>query len=348
MKKNYSLLIALFVVGLSVFGMNVANALTASPAKLEISGDAGTTLTGIIELYNEKETSQTLFTSYENFESSDDSGAPRFVGGGEGLATWLNANDVITLGPKERSEIPYTISIPTDAEPGGYFAALFFGTQPPAAQGGEVSIGGRLGVLMLLRVNGDVPESAGILDFASLDEKKSFNKTPVTFSYRFSNTGGDRVVPKGTIELKNTFGVVRDTIDPNPTEGSVLPGTARRFTNTWEAGYDGNPKGFIANAKAQWSDFHFGWYTAQLNLSYGQKNQSADEKYSFMMFPWQLLIVVLGFIIVLWLIIKLIARSYKASIMKQMQAIQQQELDNSDQKKKTIVKKEKIVIEEKE
>ena len=100
-------------------------ALTVSPARFEITGDPGTTLSGEIEVFNEQEGTRTFFTSYENFEPSGDSGAPHFIGSKDGLATWIRSDSKIILESGKRVVIPFSIAIPQNAEPGGHFAVIF-------------------------------------------------------------------------------------------------------------------------------------------------------------------------------------------------------------------------------
>lgn len=325
--KHFITFIVLFITVLG-FGQNTS-ALTVSPAILEISGDAGTSLVGSIQLFNETDREQTFFTSYENFEPSDDSGTPNFVGAENGLATWITAVASVTLKSKERTDIPFTVNIPANIDAGGYFSAIFFGTQPPSPEGGVVSIGGRLGVLTLLRVNGDIPEDGGLLEYGTADGKGFYTMPPIEFEYRFSNDGGDRVVPRGDIEIKNTFGKVKDTIDVNPTEGSVLPDSARRFRTTWNPD-SVTPSGFIETVKYQWNNFYFGFYTAELNLGWGFTNQTAGQSISFFMFPWQLLLVLIFIVSLLIVTIKLGGKAYKKSLMRQLEQMQKVSIEKKE------------------
>ena len=43
------------------------------------------------------------------------------------------SGDAITIQPGEKKEIPFTITVPKDAEPGGQYGAIFF--TPPATTG---------------------------------------------------------------------------------------------------------------------------------------------------------------------------------------------------------------------
>ncbi len=170
---------------LAIFGFTIpVHALTVSPAKVEITADPGETVSGKIEIFNEQGETKTFFTSFENFESRGDSGAPYFTGDEDGLATWIQSAASVNITSGERLEVPYSITIPSNTKPGGYFAAIFFGSQPPVGtSGGEVTIGGKIGVLVLLRVAGDVDESAGLATFGSKGGKRFFSSLPVTLEY---------------------------------------------------------------------------------------------------------------------------------------------------------------------
>jgi hypothetical protein len=289
-----------FVLLLTIGVVTSAYALTVSPAKIEITADPGQTVRGEIELFNEQEVVKTFYTSYENFESRGDSGAPYFIGSKNGLATWVSTAPEVTLASGERMQVPYKISIPEDTKPGGYFAAVFFGSQPTQGTGGgEVTIGGKIGVLVLLKVSGEVEESAGLVDFIALNAQRFFSRLPVTLEYGFNNTGGDRVVPRGEIKIKNTLQLTSATLLANENEGSVLPNSTRQFEVIWgEKQSEEEKYGFFETALMQVTDFHFGWYRAETNLTWGASAQTANASYSFFIVPWQLLtivLVILGF-----------------------------------------------------
>lgn len=268
-----------------------AHALTASPVKVEVTADAGQTVTGEIELINEQNTQKTLFTSFENFEPAGDTGSPRFIGAEDGLATWMQTQNTLILQPEQKIVVPYTITIPKDAEPGGYFAAIFFGEQDPATQkAGEVSIGGKLGILILLRVSGDIVESAGLTEYTAHSGNRLFSTLPISFSYRFSNNGGDRVVPLGDIVVKNTFGGTAIKLAANKNEGSVLPNSTRKFEAVWgQVTNATSTDSFWTIAKEQLFNFHFGLYSAHIKVIYGATNQVATDVYRFIIIPWQFL-----------------------------------------------------------
>ena len=297
--------LALLVVIIATTLPSSADALTISPTKIEVAADAGQTVIGEIELFNEEAEAKTFYTTFENFEPRGETGAPFFVGGGSGLASWLGAPGSVTIMPGERAIVPYTITLPADAVAGGYFAAVFFGSQPPVDGGaGEVSIGGKVGSLVLLRVNGEVEEGGGVLDFAEVDGKWFLNSVPVGLSYRFNNTGADRVVPRGEIVVKNAFGMEVVKLNANPNEGSVLPNSTRKLEVKWgealvlEEGL-AEPS-FFAIVSHQAKNLHIGLYKANLDLSWGETKQSANTTFTFILFPWQFILVALGVLSVIY------------------------------------------------
>ncbi|MBI3888449.1 hypothetical protein HY311_01505 [Candidatus Nomurabacteria bacterium] len=308
-KLKYPLLFFIPVL-IVLFGVsNYARALTIAPARIELSGDPGQTLSGEIEIINEESSNKTFFTSFENFEPRGDSGAPYFVGAKDGLATWIKSISSVQIGKGENKLIPYSITIPKNTEPGGYFAAIFFGTTPVNTQsGGEVSIGGRIGALVLLRVNGDIKEGGGLNEFMTNGGQRFFSSLPVSFFYRLNNTGGDRIVPLGEISFKNMIRLTADKISANKKEGSVLPNSIRKFDVIWgeslipQNGED--TAGFFTIAWKQLQNFRFGWYTAVLNLTWGNTNQTGSASYNFFIIPWQLLILIVVALLLIFMSVK--------------------------------------------
>ena len=300
-----------------------AQAATISPVRLELAADPGTTIEGEFQIYNEQKEDLVFYTQPENFEAKDETGNPKFVGAKDGLATWIKVRSSVSVPAGERVKIPFTVSIPKEVEPGGYFSAIFLRTTPPVeTTGGEINIGSRLGPLVFLRVNGNLQENVSILQFATKNQQRWFNSLPVELFYRFQNSGADRVKPLGSIVIKNSFGLTSKTINANKTEGSVLPQSIRRFELAWIDGNGGEqeikdlpasrqPAGFFAAAKYQWDYFALGMYTANLALQYGQDQaQSAKASFVFFIFPWQLMLLILGAIIIVFVVLRFLLKRY--------------------------------------
>lgn len=331
-KKRYSLSISLaagiFFVSLSFLSIFAfqAQAITVSPPRLELSGDPGSSISGEIKVTNDSNSAVTYYTQVENFEASDESGNPNFVTTREGLATWVNVADSISVKAGDQVSLPFSIQIPRGTDPGGYFASIFVRTTPPPKGSGEVSIGARLGSLILLRVNGDIQEGVNILEFATKNKQRFFNSLPVEFYYRFQNTGADRVKPDGNIVIKNIFGMTSKILSANRTEGSVLPRSIRRFDSPWiHSGGDSEDVnavvpppvtgGFFTQAKNQLTNFAFGYYTANLDINFGENNSSAHDTFRFFVFPWQLIVLVLVIAVVGYFVLRFVLRRYNRRII---------------------------------
>ena len=291
-KKTVKLTFLFLVVAISGCSFYQAHALTISPARIEVSGDPSQTITGEILLINEQEEEKTFYSSVENFEAQGESGTPSFSASKEGLASWVSVQSEVILKKGEQKKVPFSIVIPAGADAGGHFAAIFLSTIPPSVQAGQVSVGAKIGMLILLRVNGEIKEGGGIIDFASENNKKFFVALPVNFSYRLNNEGNDRINPKGEVVIRNTIGLKTDALDANPGQGNILPGSTRKIDLIW--GGDEKPldSGFFTMVMFELTHFAFGRYTAHLNVSYGEHG-NAEAKTAIYVLPWQLLTCVL-------------------------------------------------------
>jgi hypothetical protein len=311
----------LFSCILSVLFVPSASALTVSPPILELKVEPGETVAASITLRNEETKSGTFYTSFENFEPRGESGIPFFIGAEDGLATWMQTEPSIELQSQQTTSVPVQITVPAETEPGGYFGAVFFSSQPPASEGSadQLALGGRVGVLVLLRVLGDINEKAGLVEFGLTDNKKVVSNLPVNFFFRFNNVGDDRVAPSGEIKVRNLFGGLTTSIEANTNKGNVLPGSIRRFDKAWEGtplqDLAEEPEGqvlemsFADTVRYQFENFYIGRYTASLNLSWGEgpdKNTVASTV--FYIIPWQILSVVFGFLILFIGVVKLYNR----------------------------------------
>ncbi len=309
---NYRVLLTIFAIiiafACSLFP-NYADAVTVTPARFEIRGNPGETLNEEILLINETDKPETFYASFSNFEAQGESGSPAFVDPKDDLGTWITpAENTITLAPGQQKIIPFTIAIPQNAEPGGHFAVIFWGTNPNNGSS-AVSVGAKTGILVLLSVNGDVKEEAGLLNFNTVNKQFFFTTLPVSFEYRFKNDGGDRIKPTGEIAIRDTIFLPAAYLNANKVEGNVLPHSTRKINVDWvkyERPSDyvasGNViKKFFSDASYEWKNFALGFYSAHLNVAYGSQNAQVKKTTYFFVFPWQLMIIlVVIFIIVFW------------------------------------------------
>ncbi len=326
--KYFSVSLSLFVILVVFYPVN-SYALTLSPARIEISGDAGSNISKPITLFNDnKSQAQTYYVSFANFEAQGESGSPKFVEPKNGLGTWMSTGtDSITVPPGGSKDVLLNINIPKDAYAGGHFAVVFFGTSSPK-DGGQVSVGAKTGTLVLLSVNGDVLEAGGVAGFKTKNSKRFYNSLPVTFEYRFKNDGNDRVKPAGNIIVHNTVYYPTERINANSVSGNILPRSTRLFEVDWiKKPEDKNkipPTGFVSSffdrVSYQWSNFAIGPYIATLDLVYGKENIRTTDSTFFFVFPWQLLICILFVFSIIFFFGKKLLVRYNRYIIKKARA----------------------------
>jgi uncharacterized integral membrane protein len=321
---NSSLIFFAVVFVLFFISHNSAQALTISPARIEISGDPGTTITKQITLFNDsKAGEETYYVSYANFEAQGETGSPLFVEPKGDLGTWMNAGQSVTLKANESKTIILTINIPVGAYSGGHFAVVFFGNKPDEA--GQVSVGAKTGTLVLLSVNGDVLEAGGLASFNTKNNKFFYNTLPVGLEYRWKNDGNDRVKPEGEITIRNLFYIPAARINANAVSGNILPHSTRLFNIEWlkyKADTNEAPGGsfinqFFKRASYQWKNFAVGPYMAHLDLYYGAQNTNHSSKnVFFFVFPWQLLVIIFIVLAVVIFIGKKLLKRYNKNIIE--------------------------------
>jgi hypothetical protein len=232
--KNFLLAITLTAGILILLPTHKAGAVTVSPVRTELSVDPGQSVDAKIKLFNESASRQTFYIVFANFESKDETGEPTFVPGNKGIPSWVQAPSSIDIEPKQYSEVTFTITPPKNVDPGGYFAAALASKSAPSADGlNPISLETQTGTLIFLKVNGDFAEGEKIIEFNTKDKQALFNSLPVEFFYRFQNSGADRIKPAGDITIKSIFGWQSKIINANPTGGSALPQSIRRFEASW-------------------------------------------------------------------------------------------------------------------
>lgn len=316
--------VALLVIGWMTLGSRSASALSLVPPSLEMNAQPGETLTTSIKLYNETNDPTTLYTSTANFTAADQSGTPSFdfKSAPDGLASWISTNPKsLTLQPGERLTVAVKIAVPANADPGGHYAAVFFGTQPPSLKNTSgVAVASKVGTLVILTVAGQISETATVASWGPKTGKHSYTHPPIALEAVINNTGNVHIRPEGTVMIRNMFGGQTATIPFNSANGAILPNSSRQFEATWTKASGADPDtSFFHQVGVEWHNFAWGTYTATLSLTYGTGQAPLVGTTHFTVFPWQLLLVSLILVIVLVMVLVLGIRSYNAMIIRRVQ-----------------------------
>ncbi len=186
----------------------------------------------------------------------------------------------------ERAIIPVTISIPSDAEPGGLYGSVLISTvsKPSTAASGEVSGGtaivSRIGALFFVKIPGDVKEDGLLKDFSTVNGQKFFGGGPIPLVILFENNGSVYLNPYGEISIKNIMGSEIGSTIVEP--WFALPDSLRVREISWD-------KGFL-----------FGRYVATVKINRGYDDIIDEASVAFWVIPWK--VVLTGFVGILVLL----------------------------------------------
>jgi hypothetical protein len=285
---------------------NAANTLKVSPVRTDISIPAGETKSVEVIVTNLTSQPLTVRPIENDFVAGDERGTPSLIldenqyAPTHSLKRFMTPLTNVTIPANESKIVNVVISVPKDAQAGGYFGALRFAPVDPSG-GGQVNLSASVASLILMTVPGPAVETLELTDFKILQDDKtgSFFLTPndIIATVRFQNKGNIQLGPFGKVTVTQGSTVVYDVDfnDADPRE-VVLPDSARR----WDI-----PLDKIGT---------FGYYTVTGVFTYGSTNQTFEVKQSFWVIPlWMIItaIVVVVLLIALAIFLFVFLRSNK-------------------------------------
>jgi cytoskeletal protein RodZ len=315
--KYYQKFFILIILFVSFFSCKFAFAqadekivLSISPPLIKVNMNPGETYNSSIKLVNNNNQIIKVYVQAADFKSGDLGGVEFITSGQEGgyqysLAKWLQYDSApIEIAPQETKEIPFTIKLPIDAEPGGHYAALLTGTNPPEnIQGSGIKISSMLASLIMLTVNGQIEQQGEIKEFST--DKNFYNEPKVKFNINFLNSGNIHLQPRGEIKVYNFLNKEEGTISINQqTEyGNVLPQSQRKWEFSW-----GGKK----------SIFDMGRFKAILFLTFGDKAQETVSQtvYFWVIYLKPLLTLTFSFLLLIFIVIFSIRRYIRKAVIR--------------------------------
>jgi len=259
------------------------------PGRTELELKPGQTIVKEITVTNRISDNRTFKLEVEDITgSSDGSSAVGLTGEERGpysIRDYISfPAETFTLKLGERARIPVTITVPPDAEPGGYYGSVLVST---IRDNGSVDVAAprspiiaRVGSLFFLRVSGEALVEGKTVEVSLINDKWWYEKGPIQIGVLYKNTGSVHVNPYGELTVKNMFGEEVGFIELEP--WFVLPSSLRLREITWDR------------------EFLLGRYTvvAQINRGY---NDIIDEvSVSFWVLPWK---IVGGMFFILFILI---------------------------------------------
>ena len=245
------------------------------PGKVELELNPGESETVNVTLSNRMGSEKTFTVVVEDFVGSESTEQPVVLLGDQrgpySLQDYLVVpSQEMTVGHTERIVIPITVSVPTDAEPGGRYGSVLFQTKSESIENGakpSASIISRIGVLFFVTVPGDLKYEGNVEKFDTAFGKRVYDSGPIGFEILYRNTGNVHVNPYGRISVRNMFGSEVGAVELDP--WFAMPEFLRLREVTWDRGW------------------LFGKYKAVLSINKGYDNLVETREVVFYVLPWK-------------------------------------------------------------
>lgn len=202
-----------------------------SPPRFEFSLASGGSVTNVIEVLNGGETLLHLKAFAMDWTMTEN-GDQIFYKAGvleQSCASWIEINPTeFEIPPRQREMVRFTVNVPGN-KAGGYWAVVFFESQPERAKGNVgVQFAARVGSIIYVNIAKTENKKGEIVDFEIGDYKNKKVQAGVTFQ----NIGNVPVRPKGKLLIKDIAGNKIGEVELP--EQVVLPQLQRKFKAEWQ------------------------------------------------------------------------------------------------------------------
>jgi len=278
---------------------STANTLKVSPVRTDIEIKPGESKIVQTTVTNLTKDAVNVKASINDFVSGDEAGTPALIldegkyATSHSLKRFITPVSNVTIPGGQAKTINVIITVPANAQAGGYFGAVRFAPSSPD-DGGQVNLSASVASLILLTVPGDVIEKLDLTSFTIQQNGKvntNFGSPEnLAASFRFENKGNLQNGPFGKITVKQGEKVVYQTDFNNKDPRDViLPGGAR----VWDV-----PLEDIGS---------FGNYTVLATFTYGKKNETIEVVKSFWIIPqFVIIMAIVALVVLIGLIVGLI------------------------------------------
>ncbi len=186
-----------------------------SPLRNYLSLSAGDTVTRSFTVANLTDTAMTVNIHVERFSMIDYSYDYSFS---KVQNDWLHfSQSVLTLEPYRSQEVPYTLSLPTTAAPGGYYYSLFASTTNSS---GSTSNTIQAGSLLYLTIKGKTTYD---FTLSKVTVPILVTGPKINYSFDIENTGNTHYFALVSAQVDGLF--YHDA--PNGTSQLLMPGAIR-------------------------------------------------------------------------------------------------------------------------
>lgn len=213
----------------SVYADAPSQAITLSPASTEITVDPGATALKTLDVINSGSETFKVALSSAPYHVSGVAYDPQFtqIPGTVDASEWvhLSTTDATVSGYKVLT-ITYTVQVPKNTAPGGYYAVVFAETSTDDVKTGVVSHN-RVGNILYITVNGSIKDG-GSLKGDALPLVHFLGSIPIGTT--ISNSGGTHFITKAEYSVTSFNG---NKVFTSSNERYVLPQTEREISAPW-------------------------------------------------------------------------------------------------------------------
>jgi len=212
------------------FADTSGQAITASPAVTQIAVDPGGTTTNKLDIVNSGTIAYKVTVSVSPYRVVGVDYDPQFTQ----LPGTVDPSKWVTLSQTNASAAPhavltvnYSVTVPKNTAPGGYYAVIFAETSPTATGGGVIAHN-RVGNILYITVRGQVKQG-GALSTTRLPVFDVQSSLPMNLTV--SNTGGVHYLSTATFTVKNRL--TGKTVFHASYDRYILPQTKRLIASSW-------------------------------------------------------------------------------------------------------------------
>lgn len=147
--------------------------------------------------------------------------------------TWISAPESVTVEPGGTGIVPFTVTVPDNAEPGDHAAGIAASLVSVGTEAGGSSVGveSRIGFRVMTRVTGDVAPAVAVENLSS-DYRMSWNPFEpgsITVDAEVVNTGNVRLIVDGTASAQSASAPL---VAADAAQQELLPGDRRTVSVT--------------------------------------------------------------------------------------------------------------------
>jgi hypothetical protein len=213
----------------TTYAESATQVVTVSPASAQLSVDPGGSVSKDITILNSGDDTYTVALSTAPYYVTGLQYDPHFtqLPGTRNASEWITLDtETAELTSNQTIHVKYTVTVPADTPPGGYYAVIFTETAQDAVSGGIVPKK-RVGSLVYITVNGEVQKTGS----ATGKAVPLFSLSKINpLSIRVANSGGVHFSSKVTFSVTDITG---KEVYATDIERIILPSTEREITADW-------------------------------------------------------------------------------------------------------------------